>query len=64
MSDEAQTVNLKSKEGDTFAVPVEVAKMSELVKSMMDEDDVDEIADIPLPNVKAAVLKKVIEFCT
>lgn len=38
--------------------------MSELVKSMMDEDDVDEIADIPLPNVKAAVLKKVIEFCT
>ena len=40
--------------------------MSELVKSMMDEDDDDEdatVAEIPLPNVKAQVLRKVIEFC-
>ena len=43
--------------------------MSELVKSMKDEDeeeDEDEDAkptEIPLPNVKSDVLKKVIEFC-
>lgn len=38
--------------------------MSELVKSMMEEDASDEdVAEIPLPNVKAAILKKVIEFC-
>ena len=46
--------------------------MSELVKSMMDdnEDDDDDDEDeneksteIPLPNVKSNVLQKVIEFC-
>jgi S-phase kinase-associated protein 1 len=37
--------------------------MSELVKSMMDEDDSEEVNEIPLPNVKANVLRKVIEFC-
>ena len=39
--------------------------MSELVKGMIDEDqDGDEdINEIPLPNVKAVVLQKVIEFC-
>jgi hypothetical protein len=44
--------------------------MSELVKSMMDEDHDDDDDDgagsspeIPLPNVKSEVLKKVIEFC-
>jgi S-phase kinase-associated protein 1 len=41
-----------------------VANMSELVKSMMDEDEEDAgPAEIPLPNVKAQVLRKVIEFC-
>ena len=40
--------------------------MSELVKTMMDEDaedDDDSPTEIPLPNVKAQVLRKVIEFC-
>jgi S-phase kinase-associated protein 1 len=39
--------------------------MSELVRGMIDEDaDGDEdINEIPLPNVKAVVLQKVIEFC-
>jgi len=56
-------VSLVSKEGDKFNVPVEVAQMSELVKSMM-EDEGDGVTEIPLPNVKATVLQKVIEFCT
>mmetsp|Transcript_28523 Transcript_28523/g.69400 ORF Transcript_28523/g.69400 Transcript_28523/m.69400 type:complete len:187 (+) Transcript_28523:129-689(+) len=65
---------LISKEGEEHVVSVTVATMSELVKSMMedheeeddDDDDDDEekkITEIPLPNVKAEVLKKVIEFC-
>ncbi len=54
-----------SKEGDAFPVPSNVAKMSELVRSMIDEEEEEEnTPEIPLPNVKAAVLKKVIEFCT
>mmetsp|Transcript_10860 Transcript_10860/g.13737 ORF Transcript_10860/g.13737 Transcript_10860/m.13737 type:complete len:168 (+) Transcript_10860:99-602(+) len=58
-------VNLMSKEGDAFPVPANVAKMSELVKSMIDDEEDDEnTPEIPLPNVKATVLKKVIEFCT
>mmetsp|Transcript_85171 Transcript_85171/g.127637 ORF Transcript_85171/g.127637 Transcript_85171/m.127637 type:complete len:172 (+) Transcript_85171:87-602(+) len=66
--EESSTVNLISKEGDSFPVPVAVANMSELVKSMMDEDaedddDANSPTEIPLPNVKAQVLRKVIEFC-
>jgi len=40
--------------------------MSELVKGMLEDDGADdeETTEIPLPNVKAAVLKKVIEFCS
>ena len=62
-------VNLVSQEGDKFEVPKKVATMSELVKTMIeDEDDADDDADddeqeIPLPNVKSSVLAKVIEFC-
>eukprot|EP00587_Corethron_hystrix_P012862 CAMPEP_0113308348 /NCGR_PEP_ID=MMETSP0010_2-20120614/6818_1 /TAXON_ID=216773 ORGANISM="Corethron hystrix, Strain 308" /NCGR_SAMPLE_ID=MMETSP0010_2 /ASSEMBLY_ACC=CAM_ASM_000155 /LENGTH=164 /DNA_ID=CAMNT_0000163363 /DNA_START=194 /DNA_END=685 /DNA_ORIENTATION=+ /assembly_acc=CAM_ASM_000155 len=63
--DDNSVVKLVSKEGETFEVPLAVARMSELVKTMIDDeaDDDDESPDIPLPNVKADVLKKVIEFC-
>mmetsp|Transcript_15364 Transcript_15364/g.26681 ORF Transcript_15364/g.26681 Transcript_15364/m.26681 type:complete len:174 (-) Transcript_15364:437-958(-) len=62
------TVKLISKEGDAFEVPLAVATMSELVKSMNDEEDDDDdggnaVSEVPLPNVKSEVLKKVIEFC-
>mmetsp|Transcript_53844 Transcript_53844/g.155464 ORF Transcript_53844/g.155464 Transcript_53844/m.155464 type:complete len:167 (-) Transcript_53844:8-508(-) len=65
--EENNKVNLVSKEGDSFPVQPDVARMSELVKTMMDEeeDDDDDASskEIPLPNVKSQVLKKVIEFC-
>mmetsp|Transcript_9835 Transcript_9835/g.26840 ORF Transcript_9835/g.26840 Transcript_9835/m.26840 type:complete len:172 (-) Transcript_9835:467-982(-) len=60
-------VSLISKEGDAFPVKLNVATMSELVKSMIDEDEEDDddnaAKEIPLPNVKANILQKVIEFC-
>jgi len=34
-----------------------------MVESALEEDDSDEIEDVPLPNVKAYVLVKVIEYC-
>jgi hypothetical protein len=58
-----------SKEGDTFEVPTEVAKLSNLVVTTLgeeddDDDDDDNMVEIPLPNVKSSVLAKVIEYCT
>ena len=61
--DETRTVHLVSQEGESFDVPLSVAKMSELVRTMIDEDQDDEEAqEIPLPNVKSSALAKVIEF--
>jgi len=59
------TVTLISKEGERFQVDTNVAKMSKLVESTIDEedDDDDQLNDICLPNVKASVLAKVIEYC-
>jgi S-phase kinase-associated protein 1 len=54
-----------SKEGEAFSVAANIATMSELVKSMIEEEDDDEnTPEIPLPNVKSTVLKKVIDFCS
>ena len=59
-----------SKEGDTFEVPAAIAKLSTLVATTLgeedgdDDDDGDQPTEIPLPNVKADVLVKVIEYCT
>ena len=54
-----------SKEGEVHEVGITVAKMSSLVATTIDEYDDDEDVDreIPLPNVKDAVLIKVIEYC-
>ncbi|GAX14587.1 hypothetical protein FisN_6Lh367 [Fistulifera solaris] len=64
-------VKLTSKEGETFDVPRKVAMMSKLVKDTFsddddedDEEDETEVKEVPLPNVTAPVLKKVIEYCT
>ena len=64
--EDSRMVALVSQEGDSFNVSMAVARMSELVKTMIDDDqdDADETQEIPLPNVKATVLSKVIEFCT
>lgn len=52
-----------SGEGESFDVPLSVARMSEVVKTMITEDpDDDETQEIPLPNVKSTILGKVIEF--
>ncbi|KAJ1432025.1 Skp1 family, dimerization domain-containing protein [Ochromonadaceae sp. CCMP2298] len=61
--DDKRTVHLVSQEGESFDVALSVGKMSELVKTMIDEEqEDDETQEIPLPNVKSAILAKVIEF--
>lgn len=64
-------VYLVSSEGHKFEVDKRIALFSELIKTMMvdidsdeeEEEEDDNQQEIPLPNVKSAVLAKVIEFC-
>ena len=49
-------------EGEVVEVDVEVASKSVLIKGMIDDSGVEE--EIPLPNVKKAVLEKIIQYCT
>jgi len=58
---ESQMVKLKSSQGDLFVVEKNVAMMSNLLKNMIEDTGCDE--EIPLPNVKSAILQKVIEYC-
>ena len=49
-----------------FQVDVEIAKQSVTIKTMLEDlgmDDEDEEV-VPLPNVNAAILKKVIQWAT
>lgn len=60
----SEGIKLISHEGESFSVPIEVAKMSTLVGTMLSGDEEeDQDKEIPLPNVKAPILAKVIEFC-
>lgn len=48
-----------------YEVPIDVATLSTLISTTIDdEDDEDEVREIPLPNVKDSILAKVIEYCT
>lgn len=60
------TIKLQSLDGEIFEVDVEIAKQSVTIKTMLEDLGVDEDEDesIPLPNVNAAILKKVIQWCT
>ncbi len=56
-------IHLISQEGESFEISLENVIISELVKTMIDEEkDEEEIQEIPLPNVKSAMLAKIVEF--
>ncbi|CAE8674022.1 unnamed protein product, partial [Polarella glacialis] len=61
MAAEGEMLKLKSSQGDVFEVEPEVACMSTLIKNMVDDSGTDE--EIPLPNVKSAILSKVVDYC-
>ncbi|EGZ11712.1 hypothetical protein PHYSODRAFT_250765, partial [Phytophthora sojae] len=58
-------VKLVSMDGEAFEVDAKVAVMSQLVQTLVadEQEQGDEVQEIPLPNVKAHVLAKVVEFC-
>jgi len=64
METEGPTIRLQSKDGEFFEVPLQVGKMSGLIKeSIDDEDEQDNVPEIPIPNVSSDILKRVIDFC-
>lgn len=62
LDDGDDTLQLVSQEQEKFTVSKKVANMSELVKTMSDGDKDEK--EIPLPNVKSAVLSKVVHYMT
>ena len=59
-------VKLQSSDNEVFEVDVEVAKQSKVIRPMVEDCDYDDFDGelIPLLNVNAAILKKVIEWAT
>merc|ERR1719465_331752 len=57
----AAMIRLKSAQGELFEVEEAVASSSTLIKNMVEDSGTDE--EIPLPNVKTAVLSKVLDYC-
>ena len=55
-------IKLQSSDGEIFPVDVEIARQSVTIKTMLDDLGMDEDEEeiVPLPNVNAGILKKVI----
>jgi len=59
-------IKLQSSDGEVFPVDVEIAKQSVTIRQMLDDLGMEEEEEesVPLPNVNAAILKKVITWAT
>ena len=57
-----EKVKLMCSDGEEVEVDQDIAEKSVLIKGLIDDSGTDEA--IPLPNVKRAILEKVIAFCT
>ena len=57
-----EKVKLVTQEGEKIEVEKSIITLSVLVKSMLEDAGNEE--EIPLPNVKSVILKKIIEFCS
>ncbi|KAF5926157.1 hypothetical protein HPG69_011283 [Diceros bicornis minor] len=57
----------KASDGEIFEVDVGIAKQSVIIKTMLEDWGMEAKGDddpVPLLNVNAAILKKVIQWCT
>lgn len=57
------TLKLKSKDGETFDVEKSVAMQINFVKGMLEDVDEADGMEIPMGEVEACILAKVVEFC-
>lgn len=64
-TEEASQLILQSSDNEDISVDKDVAERSVLIKNMVSDLGEEAMTEpIPIPNVNAAVLKKVIEWCT
>ena len=66
LPDTMPTIRLQSSDGEVFPVDVDIARQSVTIKTMLEDLGMDEEDEevVPLPNVNAAILKKVIQWAT
>ncbi|XP_062946097.1 S-phase kinase-associated protein 1-like [Cynocephalus volans] len=60
------SIKLQSSDGEVFEVDVEIAKQSVTIETMMEDLGMDNERDhdpVPLLNVNAAILRKVLQWC-
>lgn len=61
---ENKEIVLISNDGTTFQMSIAAARLSGFINGIIsDESSIDEDKEIPVPNVNAADLARVIEFC-
>ncbi|RWR77139.1 SKP1-like protein 1B [Cinnamomum micranthum f. kanehirae] len=60
-SSSSKVIVLMSMEGERFEVEDYVARESKIISNMMEDDCANN--DIPVPNVMASILSKIIEWC-
>ena len=61
------TIKLQSNDGGIFQVDLDIARQSLTIKTMLEDlgiADSEEEETVPLPNVSADILKKIIEWAT
>merc|ERR1719469_1025136 len=63
------TFKLISKDGESYQVPLSVARLSKMVEDTIlcvdDEDDEENIIrEVHLPNVRSSCLEKIVQYCT
>jgi S-phase kinase-associated protein 1 len=61
MSNEEEKVTLLSSDGKDYSVSLMVAKMSNTLKDLIEDAGIE--VPIPVPNVTARILEKVIAYC-
>ena len=63
-ADKMPSIQLQSSDGEVFKVDIEIAKQSVTIKTMLEDlgMEEDEEEPVPLPNVNAAILKRVIQW--